>query len=281
MECRRIRNEDVSPVRATLEEALMTVQDTPLSAPVVGRDGSAAPTSFVLRSQMADPIPIAFGVFAFALVVYGVRFVAVDTSSIHGPTSDALNYAILIAGVAQLLAGAMGIARGISYRGWVTSIFGVWLIGFYLLLTHQDQAAVADTRIVGTGPDGKPLPAAVSTALKAANLTAWHAESVAWYVLVLIIPVLILAIPSFIRRNVPFMIAFAAIIVLLLLLGLGFHDVYNTVTDVTRGRATAPHLQTAVNLLRASAWMAFLAAASIFWVFGKEVVLPAETAERH
>jgi len=27
--------------------------------------------------------------------------------------------------------------------------------------------------------------------------------------------------------------------------------------------------------------MAFLAAASIFWVFGKEVVLPAETAERH
>jgi hypothetical protein len=98
---------------------------------------------------------------------------------------------------------------------------------------------------------------------------------------VLIIPVLILAIPSFIRRNVPFMIAFAAIIVLLLLLGLGFHDVYNTVTDVTQGRATAPHLQPAVNLLRASAWMAFIAAASIFWVFGKEVVLPADTAERH
>src|SRR5262249_43775113 len=154
------------------------------------------------------------------------RFVSVDAASIHGPTSDALNYAILIAGIAQLLAGVLAIVRGISYRGWVVSVFGAWLIGFYLLLTHEDIAATRDSGILATGPNGKPLPSAVTGALQAANVTAWHAASVAWYVLPLIVPVAILAVPSFRRRNLPFMIAFAAIVALLVLLGTASQSIY-------------------------------------------------------
>ena len=72
-------------------------------------------------------------------------------------------------------------------------------------------------------------------------------------------------------RNIPLMVAFLAIVVVLVLLGLGFHDVYQTVTDVTRGKALAPNLGTSVDLLRVSAYAAFVAAAAIFWVFAREV----------
>ena len=258
----------------------MTTYDTTEAAVLQRGETSPAP-AMAGRVTMADPTPIAFGLFAFALTVYGVRFVGVDAASIHGPTSDALNYAILVAGIGQLLAGLFATVRGISYRGWVTSIFGVWLIGFYLLLTHEDTAAARDSGILAAGPDGKPLPSAVAAALQAANVTAWRADSVAWYVLLLIVPVAILAVPSFRHRNVPFMIGFTAIVVLLVLLGTAFQSVYGAVTDVTRGRAQAPDLNSAVSLLHASAWAAFVAAVSIFWVFGREVVLPSGAAERH
>jgi GPR1/FUN34/yaaH family len=220
---------------------------------------------------MADPTPIAFGLFAFALVVYGVRFVAVNAATIQGPTSEALNYAILVAGAAELLGGILALIRGTDYAAWVTSVFGLWLIGFFFLLTHVDPAASHDTGIVTAGPGGKPLPSSVTAALQSANVTAWHAESVAWYVLILIIPIVILAVPAFIHRNFPFMLAFLAIVVVLVLLGLGFHDVYQSLTDVTRGKALVPDLGTAVDLLKVSAYAAFVAAAAVFWVFAREV----------
>jgi GPR1/FUN34/yaaH family len=237
--------------------------------------GEAAATR---TSAMADPTPIAFGLFAFALVIYGVRFVAVGAATIEGPTSEALNYAILVGGVAELLGGILALIRGSDYAAWVTSIFGLWLIGFFLLLTHVDQAAAHDTGIVTAGPGGKPLPSSVTAALQSANVTAWHAESVAWYVFILIIPIVILAVPAFIQRNIPFMLAFVAIVVVLVLLGLGFHDVYQSVTDVTRGKALAPDLGTSVDLLKVSAYAAFVAAAAIFWVFAREVFPPSTSA---
>lgn len=224
------------------------------------------------KPTMADPTPIAFALFAFALTVYGVRFVAVDSTTLHGPTSDALNLALLAAGIGQTLGGVLAIIRGIAYRGWVTTVFGVWLIGFYFLLIHEDEAAAHDPGIITEGADGSPLPESVTAALQHANVTAWHAESVAWYVLLLIIPVVILAVPAFLHRNIPFMVAFVAIAVVLVLLGTGFHDVYSTVTDVTRGKATEPDLSTAVNLLKTSAYFAFIGAASIYFVLAKEIV---------
>jgi hypothetical protein len=224
-------------------------------------------------SSMADATPIAFGLFAFALTVYGVRFVGVDAGSLHGATSDALNYALLAAGLGQTLGGVLAIVRGAnSYAGWVTSIFGIWLIGFFMLLTHEDEAAASDPGILSQGPDGSPLPDAVTEALKHANVTAWHAESVAWYVLVLLIPVAILSIPAIFHRNIPFVVAFVAIIVAVVLLGLANHGVYATVTDVTRGEAKAPDLDASVNMLKGSAYAAFVASAAVFWIFAREVV---------
>jgi hypothetical protein len=67
-------------------------------------------------------------------------------------------------------------------------------------------------------------------------------------------------------------------VVLLVLLGSGFHSVYATLTDVTRGRATAPRLGTAVHLLRASAYAAVVGSAALFVVFAREVFPAGRTA---
>jgi hypothetical protein len=66
-----------------------------------------------------------------------------------------------------------------------------------------------------------------------------------------IVPVAILAVPAIVRRNYPFTIAFVALIGLLLLLGLGYHDLYDAVSTATKTKGV-PQLSTAVNLLKAS-----------------------------
>lgn len=222
---------------------------------------------------LADPLPIAFGIFAFVFTVYGVRFVGVDADTLTGPTTDALNYAILIGGIAQLLGGVLALFRGITHSAWVSSIFGIWLIGFYFLLEHPNPLGAAqDAGIISKGPDGSALPAQVTSALQGANTAAWHADSVSWYVLLLLVPVLILATHPVLDRNIPLIVAFIATIVVVLLLGLAFHDVYSSVTDVTRGKATTPDLGTAVNLLRGSAYAAFLGAAAVYFLFAKTML---------
>jgi GPR1/FUN34/yaaH family len=193
-------------------------------------------------SLMADPMPIAYGLFAFALAVYGIRFISVDATTLAaGPTTVALNYAVLIAGIAEVLAGVLGLIKGIAYPAYVTSIFGIWLIGFYLLVT--------------SGAENK----------------AFTPNALAWYVLAVIVPVAILAVPAIVHRNYPFTVAFVALIGLLLLLGLGYHDLYNAVSTATKTKGV-PQLSTAVNLLKASAWFGFVAALAIWWVFAREVI---------
>jgi hypothetical protein len=192
-------------------------------------------------SLMADPMPLAYGLFAFALGVYGIRFASVDATTLAaGATTVALNYAVLIAGVAETLAGVLGLIKGIAYPAYVTTIFGIWLIGFYLLVT--------------SGAENK----------------AFTPDALAWYVLVLIVPVAILAVPAVVHRNYPFTIAFVALLGLLVLLGLGYHDLYSAVATATQTKGV-PQLLTAVNLLKASAWFGFVAALAIWWVFAREV----------
>ena len=80
---------------------------------------------------MADPTPVAFALFAFALAVYGVRFVNVSALTVAAaPTTIALDYAILVAAIAETLVGVLAVIRGLAYRGYVTTIFGIWLFGF-------------------------------------------------------------------------------------------------------------------------------------------------------
>jgi succinate-acetate transporter protein len=189
----------------------------------------------------SDPMPIAYGLFAFALAVYGIRFASVSASTLAaGPATVALTYAVLIAGIAETLAGILAVIRGSAYPGYVTSVFGIWLLGFYLLITSG-----------------------------AASKT-FTPDALGWYVLVLIVPVAILAVPAVIHREIAFTVAFVALIVLLLLLGLGYHDLNNALNAATAS-GKPPALSTAVDLVKASAWFGFIAAVAIWWVFAREV----------
>jgi succinate-acetate transporter protein len=193
------------------------------------------------RPMMADPMPVSFALFALALAFYGVRFVGVDAATIaSGPASEGLKYAVLIAGIGQTLAGVLGIIRGLTYPAYVSTTFGIWLLGFFLLVTSG------------------------------AATKEFTPDALAWYVLVLVVPVAIMSVPAIAHRNVPFIIAFAGLLGLLLLLGLGYHHVYDTVVAAKHAH-TAPDLSSAVRMLKASAWCAFAAAAAIWWVFASEV----------
>jgi hypothetical protein len=190
---------------------------------------------------MADPMPIAFGLFAFALGVYFIRFESVSAGTLAaGPTTVALNYAVLVAGIAEVFGGVLGIIRGIGYPAYVTSVFGIWLLGFYLLIT--------------SGAASKEFTP----------------DALAWFSLVLIVPVAILAVPAFLHLNIPFMIAFLALLGLLLFLGLGYHSLNNQLVAAAATKA-APHLGTAVDLVKVSAWCGLVAALAIWAVFAQEV----------
>jgi hypothetical protein len=221
--------------------------------------GSAVPIEPVKPRAMADPTPIAFGMFGFALLIYGVRFVNVAPTTLTGASTYAATYGVLIAGLAQTLVAGFAIVRGMSYPGWILGLFGMWLIGLFLLLTHIDTSPLAK------------VPAGDARAKAAANATiaAWHANSVGWYVLALLIPLVLMAVPAFVHRNVPFFIAFAGLIGLIALLGLAFHSIYAIVTDATKGGSG--DLSTPVDLLKASAYFAFASAATIWFVMAKEV----------
>lgn len=192
-------------------------------------------------STIADPMPIAFGLFAFALGMYAVRFFTIDASTAAaGPVTEGLNYAVLAAGIGEVLASILGLIRGMGFPAYVNGTFGIWLLGFFGLVT------------------------------KGAESESFTPNALAWYSLVLIVPVVIMAVPAFVHRIYPFMVAFVALVALLLLLGLGYHDVYSQVATATKTKS-APDLSTAVNLLKASAWAATVAAVAIWYVFATEV----------
>ena len=54
----------------------------------------------------------------------------------------------------------LAVIRGLAYRGYVTTIFGIWLLGFYLLITSgaANEAFTPDALawyvlvLVGAGP---------------------------------------------------------------------------------------------------------------------------------
>lgn len=213
------------------------------------------------RPRMADPTPIAFGIFGFALFLYGVRFVNVAPATLTGATTYAATYGILVAGLAETIVGLFAIVRGMFYPGTVLGLFGMWLIGLFLLLTNVDDSPLANV----------PAGNAKAMAVAKATVTAWHAGSVGWYVLALLVPLALVAVPAFVMRNLPFCIAFVTLIALIALLGLAFTSIYYIVSDAARGGSG--NLSAPVTLLKASAYCAFAAAATIWFVMAKEVYL--------
>jgi hypothetical protein len=206
----------------------------------VGPARSAEPPAPGVNASIGDPIPIALGLFGFALLVYGARFVDVSPATIAaGSQSEGLNYALLAGAVAEALGGIIAVIRGQLYPGYVTTTFGLWLFGLFFLVT------------AGAG---------------AKDFTP---DALGWYALCLVIPVAIMAVPSIVHRNYPFIVAFLGLEALLILFGIGFHAVYTAVAAATA--TSPPDLSTQVNLIEASAWCAFVAAAALWWVFAKDV----------
>src|SRR5215471_10039549 len=183
-----------------------------------------------LGSAAADPGAIGLSLFGFALFLYGIQFVVYAGAAPGAATSSvATIYAILVAAVGETLAGILYILRGQGYQASILCGFGLWLLGLYLLLT--------------LGADNK----------------AFAPDAVGWYAIALIVPVAYMSIPSFLHRNVPLVIAFVALILLLLFLGIGF-------------LTAKPPVPPSVNLLRISGACAFLAAAAL-WFRAAGIVL--------
>jgi hypothetical protein len=227
-----------------MTDVVMPAHERQWSSPAMGTTeagGGADPHAALTRPRMSNPMPIAFGLFAFALTIYGVRFVNVSAATLSaGPASEALIYSVLAAAIAQVLAGILGVIRGQAAQGYVMSTFGIWLFGLYMLFTHG------------------------------ASQKDFTPDAVGWYALVLLVPVAIMAVPEFVHRNIPVATAFLAIIVLLALLGLGFHDLNG---DLTRAVAAKrpPDVSGVVNMLKVSAWCAWVAAAAIWYVMARDV----------
>jgi GPR1/FUN34/yaaH family len=187
-----------------------------------------------LGSATADPGAIGLSLFGFALFLYGVQFVVYAGAAPGAATSSvATVYAVLVAAIGETLAGVLYILRGQGYQASILCGFGLWLFGLYLLLT--------------LGTDNK----------------AFAPDAVGWYAIALIVPVAFMAIPSILHRNLPLIIAFVALIGLLLFLGTGF---------LSANLAAKPPLPPSVNELRVSGIFAFIAAAAL-WFRATGIVL--------
>jgi GPR1/FUN34/yaaH family len=187
-----------------------------------------------LSSATADPGAIGLSLFGFALFVYGIQFVVYANAAPGAATSSvATTYAVLVAAVGETLAGILYVLRGQGYQASILCAFGLWLLGLYLLLT--------------LGADNK----------------AFSPDAVGWYAIALIIPVAFMAIPSIQHRNAAFILAFLALIGLLLFLGIGFLS-----ADLT----AKPPVPPSVNELRVSGIFAFVAAAAL-WYAAARIIL--------
>jgi GPR1/FUN34/yaaH family len=200
---------------------------------------------------VADPVPIGTALFAFALAIYGVRFSDVRAATVAaGPVTVGLNYAVLIAAISESICGVLAVMKGLTYKGYILGIFGIWLWGFFFLITAG-----------------------------AASKT-FTPDSVGWYALLLCIPAIIMAVPAIKQRNIPLSMAFIGLITLQLFLGLGYHEVYNAVSSATATHS-APKLSTAVTMLKISAWAGWVASASLFWLFARDVYEETGVLPRH
>jgi hypothetical protein len=73
-----------------------------------------------------------------------------------------------------------------------------------------------------------------------------------------------------VHRDVLLSVAFTALAVLVILLGLGFHDLYQAISSATAAH-TAPVLSGPVSLLKTSGYFAFVGAAMIWLKFAFDV----------
>jgi hypothetical protein len=192
-----------------------------------------------LASATADPGAIGLSLFGFALFVYGIQFVVYAGAAPGTATSSvATIYAVLVAAIGETLAGVLYLLRGQGYQASILCGFGLWLLGLYLLLT--------------LGAENKNF----------------SPDAVGWYAIALIVPVAFMAIPSIQHRNAAFILAFLALIGVLLFLGIGF---------LSADLAARPPVPPSAGLLRVSGIFAWIAAAPL-WFAAARIVLAIGTS---
>jgi succinate-acetate transporter protein len=135
-------------------------------------------------SRIGNPNVFALCAFGFSLLLLGV-----ELTFAHAAAGGAL-YGVLFAGALEFIAGMWLLAKGESYLSSIVTLFGAWLLGYFLYMTH------------GRG------------------LGLFNPAGAAAYILALLPPIAFLAIPAFKWRRGVLSAAFVSLFLLVLVLGL-------------------------------------------------------------
>lgn len=140
-----------------------------------------------MANRLGNPGVFGLATFGFALSALGFQYL------VNHDAAGATLYAILVAAIGETLAGMWAIARGQTYLAGILATFGIWLFGFYMMLTQGQALGVVNPASEGA------------------------------YVLLLNIPVIYLAIPAFRARWWIIFAAFVALIAMVFFLGFGYY----------------------------------------------------------
>lgn len=136
-----------------------------------------------MKNRFGDPVPLALSLFGFSLVLLGFQFVV--TQQVAG----AALYAVLVAGILETAAAMLVLIRNETYIATIMGTFGMWLVGFYLLLSG--------------------------------NIHLINPKSIGLYILALLGPIAYMSIPAFRNKLYALQIGFVALFMVNLLLGIG------------------------------------------------------------
>jgi succinate-acetate transporter protein len=139
----------------------------------------------------------------FALATFGFALTALSFQLLVNPdTAGVTLYAVLVAAIGETIGGMWSIARGDTYIAGILTTFGIWLFGFYMLLTQGAANGLVNPQTEGA------------------------------YVLLLIIPIAYMAIPAFVGRLPVFSLIFVALLAMFFFLGFGFYFEVRTLETI-------------------------------------------------
>lgn len=139
-----------------------------------------------MNKKISDPSIFLLLGFGIGLTVLGVQQLMPTNPNLIG----AATYATLVAAIAEFLGGMWAFARGDTYLGAIGATFGSWLIGYYYLITSGVASKLYNPRSAGL------------------------------YCFALLLPTVLLAIPSIKLKLKAFTGVFVGLFLLLLFLGL-------------------------------------------------------------
>lgn len=154
----------------------------------------------MINERIGDPGVVAVSWFGNSLVMLGL--VELVTKKAGG----GLTYAVLIAGIAQSVGGAIALARGDTYLGSIVGFFGMWLVGFYFL---------------------------------SGNASAATGDSLGLYTLVVVVPLAYLMVPSIVMKAWMLTLALGLVLALFVVLGISYLDGSSSLAKVAGGLSFA------------------------------------------